>query len=192
MFHSSYDIEKKGIVYCSRRDAGVDSDAYIRDSLERFCGVSGAVIKRTPDGKPYDADGRCSFSLSHSSKLISIYISSLPSVGCDIQRTDRKYSEKEIAAKAFESDEIEWMERNSVPFFLMWSLKEAFAKADGRGIFLFHQLGSILPNIHLFRSWTISDGPDSYFLSIYPAGNTELILSDTRLQAQQYTLPLSL
>ena len=172
-------------------NADLNSDAYIRDSLERFCGVSRAVIERTPEGKPYDAEGRCSFSLSHSAKLISIYISTLPAVGCDIQRTDRKYSEKEIAAKAFEIDEIEWMESNSIPFFLMWSLKEAFAKADGRGIFLFHQLGSVLPHIHLFRSWIVNDGPDSYFLSIYPAGDTEIILSDTRLQVQQYMLPLS-
>ena len=116
MFHSPYDIEKKGIIFCSRMNADLNSDAYIRDSLERFCGVSRAVIERTPEGKPYDAEGQCSFSLSHSAKLISIYISSLPAVGCDIQRTDRKYSEKEIAAKAFEIDEIEiqifWNVRN--------------------------------------------------------------------------------
>ena len=190
MFHSPYDIEKKGIIFCSRMNADLNSDAYIRDSLERFCGVSRAVIERTPEGKPYDAEGQCSFSLSHSAKLISIYISSLPAVGCDIQRTDRKYSEKEIAAKAFEIDEIEWMERNSIPFLLLWSMKEAYAKADGRGIFFFHDLGSILPVLSEFRTWEANDGSIDYYISAYPADDcTRLILSDSGFQVRQYMLP---
>ena len=178
-----------GIIYCSAIDDSISSDEYIRLCLKRFAGIDDAVIMRDGNGKPY-ADGLpFSFSLSHSASLIAFGLSPLPSFGIDIQRTDRKYRESDIALKAFEKDEIEWMERNSVPFLLLWSMKEAYAKADGRGIFFFHELGSILPVLSDFRTWEVNDGAIAYYLSAYPADDsTRLILSDNRFRVMRQRL----
>ena len=190
MLDFSSESVKKGIIYCCAIDDSISSDDYIKLCLKRFGDIDDAVIRRDENGKPYVDDISCSFSLSHSASLISFYLSPLPSVGIDIQRTDRKYRESDIAKKAFEKDEIEWMERNSIPFLLLWSMKEAYAKADGRGIFFFHDLGSILPVLSEFRTWEANDGSIDYYISAYPADDcTRLILSDSGFQVRQYMLP---
>ena len=178
MLDFSSESVKKGIIYCSTIDDSISSDDYMKLCLKRFAGIDNAVIRRDGNGKPYVDDIPYSFSLSHSASLISFCLSPLPSVGIDIQRTDRKYIENKIAMKAFEKDEIEWMNDNNIPFFLLWSMKEAYAKADGRGIFAFHRLGSIIPELGKFKAWNIRSGDIGYYLSVYPADDGIKLIED--------------
>lgn len=166
----------------------LSTEGYIRHCL---AGGPALEILHDSHGKPFAVNSTFSFNPSHSSSMIALYVSDLSdAVGCDIQRCDRKYSEQEIAKLAFEEDEISWFQENNISFFLMWSMKEAFAKADGRSIFSMHSLGSIMGKLEMFRVWHIRSNGIDYYLSVYPAYSDVTICPESSMQVQQCTLPL--
>jgi len=96
-------------------------------------------------GKPVlvFAPGRTSaltFSLSHTTGLVACAVSSDVSVGVDVACLDRVADLDAIGKRCFSVDERNQLpagdDERRVRFFELWTLKEAFAKAVGRGLAL--------------------------------------------------------
>ncbi len=99
--------------------------------------VSEADIKRTEQGKPYfSPENGVHFSISHCRGLAVCLLSDKP-CGVDCEPV-RRYS-KTVASRVCSSAEAELLcraegEERDVVFTSLWTLKEAYAKADGNGI----------------------------------------------------------
>ena len=95
-------------------------------------------------GKPHlsDDDGRLAFNLSHSGDVVLIAMARSGSVGVDVERWSQRLDEHgltRLAESAFSATEraglrlLDPAERRAA-FFAVWSRKEAYIKATGRGV----------------------------------------------------------
>lgn len=126
-----------------------------------------------PYGKPHLADrpAGLSFNLSHTNDLALIALSNGPLLGVDVEAWRPARSLRGIAQRCFAKQEFErWQslaETEQVPaFFSLWTRKEAFAKAVGRGIALglerivFNesgQLAELPPDCGAIGDWWVRD-----------------------------------
>jgi 4'-phosphopantetheinyl transferase len=83
-----------------------------------------------------------SFSLSHTRGFVACAITLNTSVGIDVERTDQSPRVQEIADRYFSSTEAAWLRQSPDElrisrFVELWTLKEAFLKANGVGLFGF-------------------------------------------------------
>lgn len=82
-------------------------------------------------GKPYFANAEeLHFSISHSGNYAMVVLSD-KEIGCDIQQI--KNINLSIADRFFTAEESEYVE-NTEDFFRLWTLKESFIKAVGKGL----------------------------------------------------------
>ena len=89
-------------------------------------------------GKPYLKD-KCTdthFNISHSGEWVVLAIDTVP-IGIDIQEITN--ADINIAKRFFSKEESEYIfslsnENQIEAFFKLWSLKEAYVKAEGRGL----------------------------------------------------------
>ena len=77
------------------------------------------------------------FNLSHSGKMAMCVISNCE-VGCDIQMMSDKENYLEIAERFFHPEEIQFLQNSKEEekrelFYRIWTLKESFIKATGKG-----------------------------------------------------------
>ncbi len=105
---------------------------------ELACNVT---IKRTPKGKPFVSGIKhpIHFSISHSAPWVLCAVASLP-VGIDIEK--ERPLKKDIFKKYFSKEENSLLLKTTCSskeiknsFFTLWTLKESFAKAEGKSIF---------------------------------------------------------
>ena len=108
---------------------------------KKLCLAAGLLISRvigapelvTDKGKPY-AEGKSSFSISHSGDIAVLAVSAQP-VGIDIEkRADRDIIK--LAARAFHEDEqkrLKSAQDKKREFFKIWTMKESLVKAWGTG-----------------------------------------------------------
>lgn len=134
---------------CARRDRfRVPEDrrdyAHAHDLLRR----SLSVYAPTPPvewrfdagayGKPALADGGLSFNLSHTRGLVACVIARSLPVGVDVERTTRDVELDLLAARFFSAPETASLSicrtDARTRFFDLWTLKEAFIKATGKGL----------------------------------------------------------
>jgi len=126
------------------RRRGLMACALTRAALARHTGVEPAAMRFTRDrlGKPELVDPPrtgLSFNISHTGELVLCGVSRAGSVGVDVERHDRKLNDLALARRFFAPDEAAALE--AVPpagrrraFFELWTLKEAYVKACGRGL----------------------------------------------------------
>jgi phosphopantetheinyl transferase len=107
---------------------------YIQEDPEKI------QIVRKKSGKPdLHLDGRYSdvrFSLSHTDEMVCLGITRTYEIGLDIVKTNSTLPFPEIEHYLFTPGERRWieqtlLEQRSLPFFRIWSLKEALLKATG-------------------------------------------------------------
>ncbi len=112
--------------------------------LHRFGSDS---VEKNPYGKPY-IPGEAEFSISHSGDAVLLAVSETP-VGADIELiSDRDTSR--IAKRAFCAEEsafIEASEDKRRAFFDIWTRKESYMKAVGRGFDLPMESFSVIPDV---------------------------------------------
>ena len=105
----------------------------------RYCGLQAGEIRTGEYGKPcFPALPGFHFSLSHSGSMALCAVSDR-ALGCDIEqiRGDRL----RLAARFFHPQEYAWLlalpeEERQEGFFRLWTSKESFIKAIGRGLSL--------------------------------------------------------
>lgn len=128
-----------------RRDYSA-AHSLLRGSLSRRAASrhpSGWHFEKNAFGKPYlsggtDEEIAMEFSLSHTRGFVACAIASAR-VGIDVERTRQNFDYQEIAQSNFSRREIEALEQlpaeaRSVRALELWTLKEAFLKAIGRGL----------------------------------------------------------
>jgi len=79
-----------------------------------------------------------SFSLTHTRGCVACAVTTNSPVGVDIERVGRATNAQEIADRYFSDDEADWLRKCQadllgVRFVELWTLKEAFLKANGIG-----------------------------------------------------------
>ena len=127
-----------------RRDYTLAHDL-LRRTLSRYAGVQPNEwnFKAGPYGKPFITSppiaSKLSFSLSHTRGLVACGVAAGREVGLDVERTDRELDIDGLAEQFFSSCEVNALRRydgesRKVAFIELWTLKEAFVKAIGRGL----------------------------------------------------------
>jgi 4'-phosphopantetheinyl transferase len=97
------------------------------------------VLRETPEGKPFLADRRLAFNLSHSGELALVAVAAAGQVGVDIQLVAPLSDEMAIARSLFAPGEIARLEllprdARRLMFYRLWTCHEAVLKAAGVGL----------------------------------------------------------
>jgi 4'-phosphopantetheinyl transferase len=121
----------------------VISRALLRHALQSVAGLRHWRIEIGKFGKPELASGATGssvqFNLSHTAGLVACALSRHHAVGVDVERTARSVDFLVIAQHWFAPSERRSLaacapDRRAETFFRHWTIKEAIAKAMGRGI----------------------------------------------------------
>lgn len=125
---------KKAMKYKNEKDKklSIIAGILIDRALKKY-GLSEKNMQYSENkfGKPYFLNAeKLHFSISHSGNYAMVVMSD-KEIGCDIQQiTEVKSS---IADRFFSADEISYIKSTS-DFFRIWTLKESFIKAVGKGL----------------------------------------------------------
>lgn len=81
------------------------------------------------------------FNISHTEKMIVIAVSVGVETGIDVEYLDRNNSTFEIAERFFSENEYQYLkalpdDQKKQKFFSLWTLKEAYVKACGKGLYI--------------------------------------------------------
>lgn len=127
------------------KDAGarrrfVTGRAFLRAALARLTGTAARDLRLGygAHGKPF-LPGGPSFSLSHSGERMLIAVATRGRVGADVERIRPVRRLDALAARWLAPSEQAWLaavreSEREAAFFDVWTRKEAFAKALGRGL----------------------------------------------------------
>jgi len=90
-------------------------------------------------GKPRLPHGSLRFNLSHSGSLLLLAVASNQEVGVDAERLRKDFVPEELAAQVFSPQEQEALKQTAsaerhAAFLSLWTAKEAYVKALGRGL----------------------------------------------------------
>ncbi len=120
------------------------SRALVRDVLSQYVGMqpSALVFTQNEFGKPSltsSADRPITFSLSHTRGLSVCAVALERPIGVDVESLQRTSCHPDIARRFFASSEADFLDRfdgdrKRTEFLRLWTLKEAFVKARGKGL----------------------------------------------------------
>jgi len=127
-----------------RRDFAA-AHALLRDRLSHYGGVDPAAwtFDAAPGGKPFivSATGEpaLAFNLSHTRGFVACAIAGAGDLGIDVESIDRAADGRAIAERYFSASECDGLDAcetrdRAVRFIELWTLKEAYVKAIGRGL----------------------------------------------------------
>ncbi|MCL7942595.1 4'-phosphopantetheinyl transferase superfamily protein [Marinobacter sp. ATCH36] len=142
---------------------------------QALAGTSGTAASecRPIDGRPVCSEHPPGWhlSLSHSHGLSACAVSAKPGLGLDIEPCSRHPHWQKVVRRWFTPSEQDWLlNANRCENFLkVWTLKEAWLKATGRGIAGNLQTLEVTPDFRLFgdrndESWMASAGQVGDFL----------------------------
>lgn len=129
------------------RDLFLSARVLVRRTLSRYCGIAPAewTFQRNQYGRPEisnrDAPGGLRFNLSHTQQMAALMVHDDADGGVDVERLGRVASLPSVSRTAFASIEQEQLAalpdaQQQARFHRLWTLKEAFIKATGRGLSL--------------------------------------------------------
>ena len=130
---------------CDKRDYAI-AHALLRTSLSRYGAAEPQawIFRAGAYGKPqlavrHQSMTELSFNLSHACGIVACAIAPGPSVGIDVVRTDVAFDYSSVGATYLSPDELAQLdacvpEERIARFMELWALKEAYAKATGRGL----------------------------------------------------------
>lgn len=117
--------------------------ALLRQTLAVYLQMDPAQVKFQTGvhGKPFLPDEALHFNISHTADELLIAVGNIPDIGIDIEITRPRHGMDGLAARCFSAVELEaWQslpaEARLAAFYRLWTKKEAFVKAVGRGIAL--------------------------------------------------------
>jgi len=127
-----------------RRDFAA-AHALLRRQLSMHAHVppDALTFDATSEGKPYLSDRLISrglaFNLSHTRGMVACAIGRDVDIGVDVESIDRTVDGRDIVARYFSSGEVRLLDDCDVAdrparFIELWTLKEAYIKAIGRGL----------------------------------------------------------
>ncbi len=133
-------------VFAESRITFIAAHALARAALAAAAAAPPAAFAFAPGahGKPEaQLGGRpagLAFNLSHTGGLVGVAVATVPGLqlGFDLEPIDRR-APMQVARRYFTASEVAWLERlpetsRAEGFFRLWTLKEAFIKATGKGL----------------------------------------------------------
>ena len=146
------------------RDLFLASRVLLRTTLSRYGDIepSGWTFRRGPHGRPEIANPQSPpglrFSLSHTDGMVALMVHDDADGGIDVERVGRVASTASVARTAFAAIERDALlalprDQRDARFYRLWTLKEAFAKATGRGL-----------SLHLDEIWFADTGEETITL----------------------------
>lgn len=133
----------QGLLREQARDNYVLSRGLLRSTLASYlrCEPQALQFASGEHGKPALVHHDLAFNLSHSQDKLLLAISNLPTVGVDVETIKPRQGMAGIAQRCFSPREFRYWQQlppcEQIPqFFRLWTFKEAFVKAVGRGIAL--------------------------------------------------------
>lgn len=137
----------------------------VRYVLSHYLQQSPAQIDLYQDehGKPLLRDRQLSFNLSHSQNQIVLAVSNLACIGIDTEVIKPRKNLNALAKQCLGTDEWAiWQhqpdDQQLINFYRLWTIKEAFAKACGRGLAV--GLANCVVDMHNFQQFL--DLPAAY------------------------------
>jgi 4'-phosphopantetheinyl transferase len=122
-----------------RRTQALRARTLLRTALAETYGTPPAAwrLEAGPHGAPVAAVGngiRCAVSLAHSKDVVACAFGESGPIGIDVERVDTSRAIDGIAQAAFGPGERAAAARGGAEeFYRIWTLREAYAKATGRG-----------------------------------------------------------
>lgn len=126
------------------RRRGLMARVLARTALSHYTDVAAEKLRFTRDslGKPelvFPENSGVSFNLSHTGELVLCAVARQGVVGVDAEMRSRRLDFLPLARRFFAREEVEAIERTEPgeqpqAFFAVWTLKEAYIKACGRGL----------------------------------------------------------
>ncbi len=133
-------------VFDKHRHQYLVTRALVRTTLSHYYDVQPEDWVFAPDefGKPHVVGPiklPLAFNISHSEGLVICGVADLPLLGVDVERVDRSIQPLTIAKRFFARPEVAYLDRldeirRREAFFQIWTLKEAYIKACGKGFSL--------------------------------------------------------
>jgi 4'-phosphopantetheinyl transferase len=129
------------------RDSYLLAHALCRTVLAQLCGAEPLALRfeAGEHGRPELISPRCDprlrFNISHTRGLVACAVALEHDVGVDVERLERRVQIDQLAASVFSDAERAALERladdaRRARFFELWTLKEAYIKAVGKGLAL--------------------------------------------------------
>lgn len=125
------------------RDRYIAVRGLLRQTLASYLHVEPASLQFVlgEHGKPSLADAALHFNLSHSADTLLIAVADFTDIGVDIEIIRARGSLGSLARRCFSQREFQaWCllapDQQEINFYRLWTKKEAFVKAVGRGIAL--------------------------------------------------------
>ena len=128
------------------RHRALVSKAWVRRALSRYVAVEPRAWRFTqgPWGRPEIAEPAAArglrFSLSHTAGLTLVAVRQADDVGVDVEAVVPLKDRSDLARRFFAAEEVSWLESQvtsearEAGFYTLWTLKEAYIKATGRGM----------------------------------------------------------
>jgi 4'-phosphopantetheinyl transferase len=125
------------------RDRFIASRGLLRLTLAHYLTANAVDLRfcNGEFGKPLLVDHHLYFNLSHTADIIALAVSDLPDIGIDIELIQPRDRLTAVAYRCFSPQEFQAWQRTPshlqpALFYRLWTKKEAFVKAVGRGIAL--------------------------------------------------------
>jgi 4'-phosphopantetheinyl transferase len=164
------------------RNLHVLGRVFLRETLARYLGCTPATVKFAygPRGKPHIADQINSdsvyFNLTHTRQLIGCVVSLGSCCGIDLEHRQPRECLESIAQLCFTPTELSYVfsaeEERVKRFYRLWTLKEAYVKARGEGLYIsplgfaFSFLSQDLPSIEYDPGFDSGPADMWHFLSM--------------------------
>jgi len=159
------------------------------------CGVAELRFGREDAGKPFLQNHLRHFSLTHTDDLIALAVSTCP-IGIDIEYSERQFNPR-LAKRYFHKQENSILSADdnfNRTFASLWTLKEAYAKATGAGIFASIsklQVESISPTLSITSDQTIHTAGCWRFNSEHRPDHHNEACDKKMRQKKNYTLSVA-
>lgn len=115
----------------------------LRKTLANYLQIEPRALQFQADtyGKPFLACGSLHFNISHTADLLMIAVANFADIGIDVEAIKPRGNLDGLAARCFAETEYQaWRQLSGAQqeevFYRLWTKKEAFVKAVGRGIAL--------------------------------------------------------
>lgn len=161
--------------------------AMLRRLLSQYTGRPSASLNwsKAAHGKPYLADGVCTFNLSHSENYAGLALAPAGEMGLDLEDRRRRVEYLKLGKRFFAAPEAALLAESDDPrrfFFEVWTAKEAYIKALGDG--LTHPLDQFLTVVnHRWGLFDLAGHPLPWRLQRPPCPWSEVSAALVSLQA---------
>lgn len=161
-FHERQRLERYKIP--TKADQFLCSRGLLRLILAEYLQEDPALIHLGTNsaGKPFLTDHQLGFNLSHSEEYLLLGVSHFNRIGVDIQKVYPISSQEKVVSSYFSSLEKTYLasldkDTSLERFFAIWSAKEAYLKALGKGFSKSPTTFNLLPNSAPEKTFLLSD-----------------------------------